>query len=178
MDAVLALLSCAGRPPQSGTVATIELSTHRPRKEGWLDKRSVSASLLKNWRHRWLVLVDDRIVWHREPPSSSSGEAAGELLFGLASQPKKNPSSMLRAARHNAAQAEASACDLATPRPTAASAPASAAPSQCSSGCGRQSGTDADDDAGWQSCVMGAAAGAPAAAATMWETSGVCPKFF
>ena len=51
----------------------------QPIKQGWLEKRSVSApSMFKNWRRRRLVLWSDRIHWHR----GEEGRAAGELRFG------------------------------------------------------------------------------------------------
>lgn len=52
-------------------------------KEGWVEKRSVSAPVLKNWRRRYVVLQHDRICWHRDMPSSSSSkEPAGWLPLG------------------------------------------------------------------------------------------------
>ena len=50
-----------------------------PRKQGWLMKRSVSApGWRKNWRRRWLVLMEDGICWHRD---EGLFNPVGELRF-------------------------------------------------------------------------------------------------
>ena len=47
-----------------------------PVKQGWLEKRAVSARLVKNYRRRLLVLWPDRVCWHQD---SAQEAPAGEL---------------------------------------------------------------------------------------------------
>ena len=58
--------------------------TGRPRKEGWIEKRSVSAPVMKNWRRRYLMLWDNYVCWYRDAPAvaSGGGHAAGEMRIG------------------------------------------------------------------------------------------------
>ena len=44
-----------------------------PLQAGWLWKRSVGSSLLKNWRRRWHVLERNMITWHEQPGQASLG---------------------------------------------------------------------------------------------------------
>ena len=46
------------------------------RKEGWMEKRSVSQPLMKNWRSRHVVLWDDRVCWHKDAGQDEKGEMA------------------------------------------------------------------------------------------------------
>ena len=63
-------------------------------KEGWLEKRSVSAAVVKNWRRRYLIVWDDRICWYRDAPREGCppDEPAGYLLFGAGTAVKREPS--------------------------------------------------------------------------------------
>ena len=59
------------------------MATTSPRKQGWLDKKSVSAPWwAKNWRRRYLVLWDHGIRWYTTSEiEAASLPATGELRF-------------------------------------------------------------------------------------------------
>lgn len=63
-------------------------------KEGWLEKRSVSAPVMKNWRRRYLIVWDDRVCWYRDAPHDdrTPDEPAGELPLGANTIIKREPS--------------------------------------------------------------------------------------
>jgi len=63
-------------------------------KEGWVEKRSVSAPIMKNWRRRYLIVWDDRVCWYREAPPENKAlaEPAGELPLGAGTVIRREPS--------------------------------------------------------------------------------------
>ena len=73
-------------PPRAATPVPLDsaqdlpahgsLTTVGPVKQGWLEKRAVSARYVKNYRRRLLVLWPDRVCWHR---SRAEEAPAGEL---------------------------------------------------------------------------------------------------
>jgi hypothetical protein len=49
--------------------------------EGWLYKRAISGTILRNWKKRYIIIRKDRVEYHRGIPLA--GQHAGQVPRGL-----------------------------------------------------------------------------------------------